>query len=93
MTRDRILTTCYKCSAGDGEVKILDLNGNLQRQLRIRQDGSFMFILSKYITVSPVEEKIIVSDSSALKHTITCMTMDNHVIYQYTDDKMKLPEG
>ena len=92
VTRYKIFTTCCN-SLGEGEVRILDLNGNLQRQLGIRQDGSYIFDWPAYITVSPSDEKIIVSDRMIDQNTITCMTMDNHVIYQYTDTEMKDPTG
>ena len=90
VTRDKIFTTCVN-NPGEGEVRILDLNGSLQRRVGIKQDGSFMFTYPKYIAISPVEETIIVSDS--IRNTITCVAMDNHVIYQYTDHEMKFPRG
>ena len=86
VTADKIFTTCHN-NLGEGEVR--DLDGNLLQQLGINQDGSFMFTCSDYITVSPSEKKIFVSDAG--KHTITCMTMDNRVIYQYRDNGMKGP--
>ena len=90
VTGGKILTTCHN-QPGEGEVRILDLDGNLLQQLGINQGGSFMFNNPSYITVSPSEKKIFVSDTG--KHTITCMTMDNHVIYQYSDGGMKCPSG
>ena len=90
VTGDKIFTTCHN-QPGEGEVRILDLDGNLLQQLGINQDGAFMFNNPFYITVSPSEKKIFVSDYS--KETVTCMTMDNHVIYQYRDNGMKWPSG
>ena len=91
VNRDKVFTTCNNILGGEGEVRILDLNGNLQRRLGVNQDGSFMFSWPLYITASPTEEKIIVSDS--FRNTITCMAMDNHIIYQYKDDEMRSPRG
>ena len=71
------------------EVRILDLDGNVPQQLGINKDGSFLFTLPYYITVSQSEKKIFVSDYNT--DTVTCMTMDNHVIYQY--NILKHPEA
>ena len=90
VTADKIFTTCHN-DPGKGEIRILDLDGNLLQQLGINQDGSFMFSYPYYITVSPSEKKIFVSDYS--KETVTCMTMDNRVIYQYRDNGMEYPGG
>ena len=86
--RDKIFTTCRNFSR-ELDVRVLDLDGNLLQQLGINQDGSFMFTKLLFITVSPSEEKVFISDSD--KHTVTCMKMNNHVIYQYTDNEMKVP--
>ena len=90
VTGDKIFTTCHN-RPGDGEVRILDLNGTLLQQLGINRDGSFMFKQPSYIIVNPAEKWIFVSDYDT--DTITCMTMDNQTIYQYRDDEMKRPGG
>ena len=86
--RDKIFTTCRNFSR-EWDVRMLDLDGNFLKQLGINQDGSFMFTTPLFISVSPSEEKVFISDSD--KHTVTCMTLNNHVIYQYTDNEMKVP--
>ena len=48
-----------------------------------------MFTKPLFITVSPSEEMVFVSDSS--KHTVSCMTMNNHVSYQHTENEMQDP--
>ena len=85
---DKLFTSCHK-NSGEGEVRILDVDGNLLQQIGINQDCSFLFTRSCYTTVSPSEKKIFVSDLD--KDTVTCMTMDNHVICQYRDNEMKRP--
>ena len=87
---DKIFTSCHN-DRGEGEVRILDLDGNIHRRVGINQDGSFLFKWPTYITVNPSEEKIFVSDLD--KDNITCITVDNRVIYQYSDDEMKRPRG
>ena len=89
VTGDRIFTSCH--NQGGGEVRILDLDGNLLQQLGINEDGSFLLLSPYYITVSPTEEKIFVSDMYG--NSVTCMTMDNDVVYKYRDNAMKWPRG
>ena len=86
VTGDKILISCHK-NPGEGDVRILGLDGNLLQQLGINQDGSFLFTRPYFITVSPSEKKIYVSDSD--KRTITCMTMDNRLIHLYRDNEIK----
>ena len=85
VTADKIFTSCHN-NPGKGEVRILDLDGNLLQQLGINKDGSFLFTYPYCITVSPSENKIFVSDRGG--NSVTCMTMDNDVVYKYRDSKM-----
>ena len=90
VTGDKIFTSCHN-NRGKGEVRILDLDGNLLQQLGINEDGSFLSISPYYITVSPSEEKIFVSDLD--ENSVTCMTIDNDIVYEYRDSEMKSPRG
>ena len=90
VTGDEIFTSCHN-QPGEGEVRILDLDGNLLQQLGINRDGSFLFTSPYYITVSLSEKKIFVSDSDG--NSVTCMTMDNDVIYKYRDNEMRSSVG
>ena len=87
VTCGKLFTTCHN-NLRQGEVRILDLDGNL---LGVNRDGSFLFTLPYHITVGPSGQKLFVSDFG--KNTVTCMTMDNRAIYQYRDDEMKVPKG
>ena len=85
-----IYTTCHD-NPGQGEVKVLDLRGNIKRRLGANQDGSYLFTNPNYITVSASGEKIFVADS--LTHTVTCLTPSGTVIYTYKYDDMRYPRG
>ena len=87
---DEIYTTCHN-DTGQGEVRILDLNGNIKRRLGIKQDGLFMFISPYYITVSQSGGKIFISDWNTA--AITCMTGDGNINYQYKHDDLKWLRG
>ena len=90
VSREKMYVSCYN-NPGDGEVRVLDLQGNIKRRLGINQDGSYQFTRPKYITVSASGEKIFVSDS--VTGIITCLTSSGTVIYTYRDDGMRLPRG
>ena len=90
VTGDKIFTSCHN-QPGKGEVRILDKDGNLLQQLGINKDGSFLFTSPFFITVSPPENNIFVSDLGG--NSVTCMTMDNDVVYKYGDNEMKWPRG
>ena len=90
VTGDKIFTSCHN-KPGKGEVRILDLEGNLLQQLGINRDGSFLFTYPCFVTVSPSEEKIFVSDMYG--NSVTCITMDNGVVYKYRDNEMRSSFG
>ncbi|MEW8548115.1 MAG: hypothetical protein AB2693_31820, partial [Candidatus Thiodiazotropha sp.] len=81
---------CHNGS-GDGEVLILDLSGNLKRQIGVNKDGSFQFQSPDYLTVGTTSRKIFVSDHWT--SIITCVTPEGNIIYQYTDDDLINPEA
>lgn len=87
---DEIYISCHK-SRGDGEIRVLDRNGNLKKHLGVRQDGSFIFKRPSYIAVNKTSGKVFVSDWDT--RTITCMTVDGRIIYQYRDEDMEHPRG
>ena len=90
VSRGEIYITCHN-EPGEGEVRVLDLKGQLKRRLGAGQGGSLMFAPPWYITVNVTGEKIFVSDWST--RTITCMTVDGDVVYQYNDNALGRPRG
>ena len=87
-----IYTTCYDtCSPGRGEVKVLDMQGNIKKRLGIKPDGAYLFTGPSYITISASGEKIFVSDRYT--DTVTCLTPSGIVIYTYKDDDMRRSTG
>ena len=88
--RDDIYVTCYDVS-GEGEVKVLDLDGNVKRRLGINRDGTYMFTEPNYVTLNKSGDKIFVSDSNT--DTVTCMSVDGCVIYAYKNDSIRAPSG
>ena len=85
---DEIYTTQYDDS-GQGEVQVLDLNGNRKR--KVQTDVKFYY--PYYITVSRSSKKIFVSGGWHDTATVTCMTTDGNLVYQYKHEELRYPEG
>ena len=88
--KEEIYVTCHN-DPGDGEIRVFGRDGNVKRRLGVNQDGSFMFISPYYITVNSSGEKIFISDWKT--DTVTCMSVDGHVIYAYKDASLREPVG
>ena len=87
---EEIYTTCHD-DPGRGEVKVLDLHGNIKRRLGINPDRSYLFNSPTYITVNTSGEKIFISDWDT--YTLACLTPSGTVIYTYEDSDMRQPRG
>ena len=87
---NEIYVACHN-GPGEGEVRVLDLSGNLKRQPGVNKDGSYQFQSPYYLTVSTTGKKIFVSDEKT--SIISCMTPDGNIIYQYKDDDLRYPEA
>ena len=88
-----IYVICHSSVPGgnDGEVRILDNNGNLKKRLGVYQDKRFMFKWPNNIAVSVKSNKIYVSDGE--RDTVTSLKSDGTVIFQYKDPKLSYPRG
>ena len=75
----------------DGEIRILDIEGNLKRKVVVNGQDSFMFHNPYYLTVSAVTGNIYVSDVGS--HTITCLKSDGSFEYQCKDKDLQFPRG
>ena len=77
--------------ATDGEVRVLDKQGQLKRRLGIRWIRSNLFSIPYYITVNTAGDKIFVSDVE--RSTVTCMKVDGSIVYQCKDADFNRPCG
>ena len=85
---DEMYTT--QCDdSGQGEVLVLDLNGNRKRKLQT----NVKFNYPEYITVSRSGKKIFVSGGGYETPTVTCMTTDGNLVYQCQDEKLGNSNG
>ena len=90
VTGYEIFVSCHN-GPGEGEVRVLDLSGNLKRKLGVNKDGSYQFQSPTYLTVSTTGKKIFVSDW--VTSVISCMTPDGNIIYEYKDGDLRNPKA
>ena len=76
---------------GEGEVRVVDFKGTQIKRLGVNQDKTYTFDTPGYVTVSKSSGKIYVSDS--FPNSVTCLTSDGKVVYQYKDGDLKKPRG
>ena len=73
---------------GEGEVRILDMEGNMKRSVGMttNEDTSFMFLNPYYLAVSSASGNIFVTDIGTCK--LTCMTSGGQIVYEYKDENL-----
>ena len=82
----------YGYGGDDGEVDVLDLDGNIKRTISIHQDGINLFLRCPfYLRINPVCRRLCVSDFGwplvypPVPSTLYCLTLDGDVVYSYQD--------
>lgn len=85
-----IYITCHNGSS-PGEVRILDIDGNVERSIGLCLHYKHKFGLPFYVTVNAESGKIYVSDRN--RYTITCLMRDGSVVYKYCDADLRWPRG
>ena len=74
------------------DIRVYDLEGrDLGKRIGINPDGSSMFRRPWYIAVSRSGDKIFISDCD--NETVSCVTYDGEIVYQYNDDELRNPAG
>ena len=97
VVEDSIFVFCHN-NPGDGEVRVLDKQGNIKRRLGVTntwlvpiKKPTFLFSEPDCITVNRAGDKVFVSDYG--NHTVTCMTVDGSNIYTYKNIDLRCPTG
>ena len=86
-----IYITCGKVSE-QGEIRILDMSCNERRRISLsRVMATYMIKKLRYIAVSAFSGKIFITDLET--ETLTCLTSDGQLVYQYKDEKGRFPRG
>ena len=85
-----IYITCEESE--QGEIRILDMSCNERRRINLsRVMGTYMLKEPLYIAVSAFSGKIFITDLET--ETLTCLTSDGQLVYQYKDYKLDYPRG
>ena len=74
------------------EIRVYDFEGRelLKRQV-INLSGTNSFVFPFYVAVSRLGDKIYVSDRDT--HTVSCLSSDGDILFQYRDDNLQRPCG
>ena len=77
---------------GQGEIRILDMSCNERRRISpSRVMATYMLKKPWYIAVSAFSGKIFIIDLET--DTLTCLTSDGQLVYQYNDQRLGRPRG
>ena len=88
----KIFVSCYNSVDQVGDIRVYDLEGrDLGKRLGINPDGSNMFRCPWYVAASRSGDKIFVSDVAT--DTVSCLTGDGNIVYQYRDKELKWLRG
>ena len=88
----KIFIPCYNYDEKVGDIRVYDIEGrDMGKRLGINPDGSNMFRCPNRVAVSRSGDKIFVSDWNT--HTVSCLTGDGKIVYQYRDDDLEEPTG
>ena len=75
----------------NGEVRVLDMAGNVTRRLGVDQDGKSIFVAPFFVTLSADAATVYVSDM--LTNTITRLKTDGSVINTFQNINLKKPRN
>lgn len=78
---------------GDGEIRVLDLEGNVKRRLGLNKDGTYMLLRPIHMSINHIENLIYVSDLTSKSAKVVCMAIDGHVSFKLNNKEIKHPRG
>ena len=88
----KIFVSCYNDDDEVGDIRVYDIEGrDMRKRLGISPNGSIMFRRPPNVAASRSGDKVFVSDW--FTHTVSCLTGDGKIVYQYRDDDLEGPRG
>ena len=79
MVGSNIYVVCTN-DPGEGEVRVIDWDGNVKKRLGMYEDGTCLFSHPLHMSVNHDQNKVYVSDWST--HTVFCLSMEGNVLYK-----------
>ena len=77
---------------GSGEIRVLNMDGNVLKRLGYKQNGSYLFQYPVHMAYNYTQDKIFVSDMSSEKKMI-CMSVDGDILYDFSNAEIKFPRA
>ena len=91
VSNGEIYVTCHDGVGKTGEVRVLDMKGDMKRRIGVKRDGNFIFTRPEYVAVSRSEERVYVSDQPTA--TVMCLSKQGDLLFQFKHDDLKEPRG
>ena len=84
---------CVLCTndPGEGEVRIIDIDGNVKKRLGVNTDGTFLMMQPIHMSISHDQNKVFASDW--LTHTIYCLSLKGDILYQIWNENVHMLRG
>ena len=84
---------CVLCTndPGEGEVRIIDIDGNVKKRLGVNTDGAFLMHYPLHMSISHDQNKVFVSDFST--HTVYCLSLKGDILYQIKNKNVQRLRG
>ncbi|XP_060588317.1 uncharacterized protein LOC132743772 [Ruditapes philippinarum] len=87
-SNNHLVVSYYKSFTGS--IKILSMSGKIVKSFDRDDNDQNLFTYPQYLTVSPDNSMIYISDSG--RNIVTCLTSDGKVKAIYKDDQLKYPQ-
>ena len=91
MLNDELYVCCGNHTDDKGDILVLDIVGRRNREIGQIVGRFSTFVSPRRITVSPQSRKLYVSDYAT--DTVTCLTPDGTILYQYQDKNIRRVHG
>ena len=66
---------------GNGEISVLDMDGNIMKRLDLNKEGAYIFKFPINMASNRFHDKIYVSDLWTKSTQVVCMTVDGNVLF------------
>ena len=84
------ILVCTK-DPGDGEILVLDFDGNVHKRLGLHDDGKYFLNHPFHMTVSCAGDRIYVSDISG--DIVFCLSVDGQILSKFSYSDLTSPRG
>ena len=76
---------------GEGEVRVLDYDGNIKKRLGMNDDGTFLFSQPLHMSISHDQKRVFVSDYPT--HAVFCLSLEGNILHKFHNDNVQNVRG